>query len=98
MSGWVDCPARLAKEDDHHRSIISKDAKKSMTSGGIPHMKLGCLLSLQSTGIRAKNRAEMIKTRGEWLALLRRCDGLILITNLMGFRITIKQISTPPSI
>lgn len=37
----------------------------------------------------------MIKTHGEWLALLRRCDGLILITNLMGFRITIKQISTP---
>lgn len=37
----------------------------------------------------------MIKTHGEWLALLGTCDGLILITNLMGFRITIKQISTP---
>lgn len=54
MSRWVDCPARLAKEGVHHRSTISKDAKKRMTSGGIPLMKLGCLLSLQRTGIRAK--------------------------------------------
>lgn len=54
MSGWVDCPARLAKEGDHHRSTISKDAKKRMTLRGIPLMKLGYLLSLQSTGIRAK--------------------------------------------